>query len=269
MQRWEGDNVKLERRADFNKLIDLLRQGKPVVALIRNGSTDVAGTTWPSMHWITIHGFSASEEKIYYTETNDGGTYEYSFSEFQSKWDWRVGDGLANESIRANGVEPKTMIWVDRVPPVVAQSQTPSQPVAQTINIPLVLDANNGTGNLYLYPNSDTNNSNHLWTIMPLSDGYFMLISKRNGYALDANGGTGNLYLHPNPDTTNPNHYWRLTQVGGYYMITSRVNGYALDANRGTGNLYLHPNPDRGNPNHLWKIVDVGNYRMIGSALGN
>jgi hypothetical protein len=137
------------------------------------------------------------------------------------------------------------------------------------VSLNLALDANNGSGNLYLYPNLDPTNNNHLWTITPLSDGYFMITSKRNGYALDANGGTGNLYLHPNPDTKNPNHHWRLTQVGGFYMITSRVNGYALDANGGTRNLYLHPNPDRGNSNHLWKIVDVGSYKAIGSALKN
>lgn len=268
MRKWEVDNVKLERKADFNKLLDLLRQGKPVVALIRNGSQSIANTTWPTMHWIVIHGFSQSEQKIYFTETDDGRTYPYSYSEFQSKWDWRVDRGPASVSLNNNGVEPKTMIWVDRVPPVIAQSQPPSssQPVA---SLNLALDANNGTGNLYLYPNLDSTNNNHLWTITPLSDDYFMIISKRNGYALDANGGTKNLYLHPSPDKRNPNHYWRLTQVGGFYMITSRVNGYALDANGGTRNLYLHPNPNRGNSNHLWKIVDVGSYKAIGSALKN
>jgi hypothetical protein len=141
--------------------------------------------------------------------------------------------------------------------------------IENTVSLKLALDANNGSGNLYLYPNLDPINNNHLWTITPLSDGYFMITSKRNGYALDANGGTKNLYLHPNPDTKNPNHYWRLTQVGAFYMITSRVNGYALDANGGTRNLYLNPNPDRGNSNHLWKIVDVGSYKAIGSALKN
>ncbi|MDB9482612.1 C39 family peptidase [Dolichospermum circinale CS-537/05] len=131
MKRWEGDNVKLERKADFNKLLGLLRQGKPVIVLLRVGSDKHFGTTWPIMHWVVVNGFSASEQKIYFTETEDGKTYEYSYGEFQSNWDWRVGKGLASEALHKNGVQPKTMIWVDRVPPVVAQSQgTPSQPVA-------------------------------------------------------------------------------------------------------------------------------------------
>ncbi|ULP72690.1 hypothetical protein BDGGKGIB_02335 [Nodularia sphaerocarpa UHCC 0038] len=129
MKRWEGDNVKLERKADFNKLLGLLRQGKPVVVLLRVGSEKIVGTTWPAMHWVVVNGFSASEQKIYFTETSDGKIYDYSYGEFQSNWDWRVGKGLASEALYKNGVEPKTMIWVDRVPPVVAQSQdTPSQP---------------------------------------------------------------------------------------------------------------------------------------------
>ncbi|MFN7347888.1 MAG: hemopexin repeat-containing protein [Dolichospermum sp.] len=127
MKRWEGDNVKLERKADFNKLLGLLRQGKPVVVLLRvEPSINVAGTTWPAMHWVVVNGFS--DKHIYFTETNDGKIYQYSYGDFQSKWDWRVGKGLASEALHKNGVQPKTMIWVDRVPPVVAQSQgTPSQ----------------------------------------------------------------------------------------------------------------------------------------------
>ncbi|NEZ54185.1 C39 family peptidase, partial [Adonisia turfae] len=133
MKQWEGDNVKLERRASFNKLLGLLRDGKPVVVLLRVGTIDPGATpvgisfsgTWPEMHWVTVHGFSADEEKIYYTETN-GKTYQYSYRDFQSKWDWRVGAGLANEALFANGVEPKTMIWVDRVPPAVANLNPPA-----------------------------------------------------------------------------------------------------------------------------------------------
>ena len=80
MKRWEGDNVKLERKADFNKLLGLLRQGKPVVVLLRDEpSIKIAGTTWPAMHWVTVHGFSASAQKIYYTETTDGKHREYSY----------------------------------------------------------------------------------------------------------------------------------------------------------------------------------------------
>ena len=146
MKRWEGENVKLERKADFNKLLGLLRQGKPVLVLLRVGSIDVAGTTWPAMHWVVVNGFSASDQQVYFTETEDGETYQYSYDDFQSKWDWRVGRGLASESLNKNGVEPKTMIWVDRVSPVVAQSSsTPTGiPISVNFGNTLFYDRNNG-----------------------------------------------------------------------------------------------------------------------------
>ncbi|MFM5891016.1 MAG: C39 family peptidase, partial [Dolichospermum sp.] len=92
MKRWEGDKVKLERKAEFNKLLGLLRQGKPVIVLLRvEPSINVVGTTWPAMHWVVVNGFS--DKHIYFTETNDGKIYQYSYGDFQSKWDWRVGKG--------------------------------------------------------------------------------------------------------------------------------------------------------------------------------
>ena len=137
-------------------------------------------------------------------------------------------------------------------------------------SLSLVLDANRGGQNVYLYSTASLNNGNHLWDIVPVTDGYHMLVSQ-NGFALDANGATESNppYSNPNPDRNNPNHLWRLEDVGGYRMITSRVNGSALDANGGSQNLYFHPNPDRNNPNHLWKFVDVDGLTIIGSGLQN
>lgn len=58
---------------------------------------------------------NGSESYFYqFVNTADGKTYEYSYGDFQSKWDWRVGTGLASEALHKNGVQSKTMIWVDR-----------------------------------------------------------------------------------------------------------------------------------------------------------
>jgi Peptidase_C39 like family len=117
MRRWEGNNVRLERGASFSGLLDLVRDGKPVIALLRVGSippqTTLSGT-WPELHWVAVHGFNESERMIYYTDT-DGGRYQKSYDEFQSQWDWRVGTGFASEALHRNGVQAKTIIWVDRV----------------------------------------------------------------------------------------------------------------------------------------------------------
>jgi hypothetical protein len=125
MKRWEGESVKLERKADFATLKRLLSEGKPVVALLRVGSIDtVVAGTWPAMHWVAINGFSESKRLIYFNDT-DGGRYEKSYDEFLKEWDWSVGRGFASESLSKNGVQSRTMIWVDRTPPSLASSSTP------------------------------------------------------------------------------------------------------------------------------------------------
>jgi hypothetical protein len=117
MQRWEGNKVRLERGTSFSSLLNLLSDGKPVITLLRVGSippeTTLSGT-WPELHWVAVHGFNAMDRMIYYTDT-DGGRYQISYDEFQGQWDWRVGRGFASEALHRNGVQAKTMIWVDRV----------------------------------------------------------------------------------------------------------------------------------------------------------
>ena len=71
------------------------------------------GGTWPSMHWYVVNGFDEGRRMIYYTETN-GGRYEISYDDFLDKWGWGIGRGLASSTLEENGLETRTMIWVDR-----------------------------------------------------------------------------------------------------------------------------------------------------------
>jgi hypothetical protein len=120
MSRWAGDEVKLERQASFDKLRSLLSEGKPVITLVRVGTIEGnriggigIGGTWPSMHWFVVHGFDEGRRMIYYTDTN-GGRDEMPYDEFLSKWGWGIGRGAASSTLAANGVETRTMVWVDR-----------------------------------------------------------------------------------------------------------------------------------------------------------
>jgi hypothetical protein len=119
LARWEGGNAKLSTRASFGELKARIQEGKPVLTLLRVGSFKPAGGifgTWPEMHWVTVHGFNETTQKIYYTDTQDNSVVRpQSYSEFQGQWDWSIGDGLANETIWGKGIRPKTMVWVDRV----------------------------------------------------------------------------------------------------------------------------------------------------------
>jgi hypothetical protein len=146
MKQWEGEKVKLERKADFATLKRVLSEGKPVVALLRVGSIDtVVAGKWPAMHWVAVNGFNESEKLISVNDT-DGSRYDLTYDEFQKQWDWSVGRGFASESLSKNGVQSRTMIWVDRTPPSLASSSTPITGVPIPVNSgnTLFYDRSNG-----------------------------------------------------------------------------------------------------------------------------
>ena len=126
MQRYEGNKVVLERSSNITRLLNLLVESKPVITLLRVGSFRPAGCSrsyypfdfgycnvWPEMHWVVVTGFNSHNNQIYYTDTN-GGKYLMTYHQFNGQWNWGIGDGLAKEVMYANGVYPRTMVWVDR-----------------------------------------------------------------------------------------------------------------------------------------------------------
>ena len=122
MQRWEGDRVKRSAKSNFNRLINLVRSGKPAIALIRVGGFKVAYVgSIPYLHWIVVTGVDSESQQIYYTDTNSQN-YVISYQDFQSKWnlgldqnglDKSMSGAIAN-ILKSNGVEPRTMVWVER-----------------------------------------------------------------------------------------------------------------------------------------------------------
>ena len=117
MQRWEGDRVKQLPRTNFNKLISLVRSGKPAIALVRVGGLSIPYVgSIPYLHWIAVTGVDAEHQQIYYTDTNSQ-SYSLSYQDFQARWnlglDRDVSVATANV-FKNNGVEPRTIVWIDR-----------------------------------------------------------------------------------------------------------------------------------------------------------
>ncbi|CAN1210498.1 hypothetical protein TUMEXPCC7403_09905 [Tumidithrix helvetica PCC 7403] len=114
MQRWEGDKVKLARKVELATLLSLLETGKPVIGLIRVGSFKVPlfGTA-PYLHWVALTGFDRAQHLIYYTDTN-GKEATMSYEEFMQKWSLGSDGNAVNAILKGNGVEPRTIVWVDR-----------------------------------------------------------------------------------------------------------------------------------------------------------
>ncbi|MEE3716119.1 C39 family peptidase [Tumidithrix elongata RA019] len=114
MQRWEGDRVKLARKVELATLLSLLETGKPVIGLIRVGSFKVPlfGTA-PYLHWVALTGFDRAQQQIYYTDTNSQES-SMSYEEFLRKWNLGSDGNAVNAILKGNGVEPRTIVWVDR-----------------------------------------------------------------------------------------------------------------------------------------------------------
>lgn len=117
MQRWEGDRVKKSPQTSFNRLINLVRSGKPAIALVRVGSFQIPYIgSIPYLHWIAVTGADPVQQQIYYTDTNSQ-VYSLSYKDFQSRWnlglDRDVSNAIAN-ILKSNGVEARTIVWIDR-----------------------------------------------------------------------------------------------------------------------------------------------------------
>ncbi len=119
LQRWEGDRVRRSSQTSFNKLVSLVRSGKPAIALIRVGNFSIPYVgSIPTLHWIVVTG--ADSRQIYYTDTNSQ-TYSLSYQDFQTKWNLGLAqDGNKEVSVaianilKSNGVEARTLVWIDR-----------------------------------------------------------------------------------------------------------------------------------------------------------
>ena len=110
MSSYAGKDVKLQRKASFNDLVNLISQGKPVITLVK-----LKGGHFPTMHWWIVDGIDKRNRKFHVTDTNNSKRW-YSYNEFRKKWDWKIGEGAAKRILKANGLELKTMVWIDRVP---------------------------------------------------------------------------------------------------------------------------------------------------------
>ncbi len=117
MQHWEGDRVKKSPQTSFNRLINLVRSGKPAIALVRVGSLTIPYVgAIPYLHWIAVTGADPQSQQIYYTDTNSQ-TYSLSYQDFQTMWnlglDRDVSVAIASV-LKSNGVEARTIVWVDK-----------------------------------------------------------------------------------------------------------------------------------------------------------
>ena len=124
MWHWRPE-TQIERAspANFDKILGLLRSGKPVIALINSGGTlgangrirddgylQYLGVVPRTLHYVVLTGFDERTRQIRYMDF-DGVAKSWSFTEFMARWSYRTR-GLSGDFLTGQlGCKERTIIW--------------------------------------------------------------------------------------------------------------------------------------------------------------
>lgn len=98
-----------ENRSSFERVLELLGQGRPCVALVEDGGSF-------NLHWIALQGYDKDQKRIFFTDTN-GETKSYTFDDFKTVWDWKFGIlSWGNGVLSVRGVHGRTIITTGAEP---------------------------------------------------------------------------------------------------------------------------------------------------------
>lgn len=110
-------DTQLATEASFDTVVNLLRQGKPVIALVASGlASDTAFGKVGNLHYVVLDGIDVARRIICYTDT-DGVRKSWSYEEFQDRWNWGgswftgVAGDLAQGFLNSLGVHERTIIY--------------------------------------------------------------------------------------------------------------------------------------------------------------
>ncbi len=78
LRKFKSD-LGMDTNASLVNVLDFLRSGKPVIALIASRNR--------TLHYVALNGFDLDSGTIRYVDTN-GGRGSYTFAEFEHRWKW-------------------------------------------------------------------------------------------------------------------------------------------------------------------------------------
>jgi Ca2+-binding RTX toxin-like protein len=113
-------DVSLERGASRDRVLQLLGQGKPVIALVAVKKVDIEKFgikvgTYGLLHYVVLNGYDQASETIRYVDT-DGTAKTWTFSQFSKRSNWvdyftGIPGNAMQESLRALGMRNQTIIF--------------------------------------------------------------------------------------------------------------------------------------------------------------
>jgi hypothetical protein len=113
MQQYKSD-VQWESDASLNTVLNLIGQGKPVIALTGRGEfpyPQVGGFDLgpEKLHYVLLTGFDLNTQQLFFMDT-DGASKTWSYGEFGQLWDWDAGP-LADAFLSTLGVDQRTILY--------------------------------------------------------------------------------------------------------------------------------------------------------------
>jgi hypothetical protein len=112
---WRPES-RLESLGNFDRVLELLGSGAPVVALVGFGSISVnfgifeSGTTPRMLHYVTLTGFDRASQRIFYTDT-DGARKSWSFAHFNRIWNFPASGATGDFITGTLGVSQRTILY--------------------------------------------------------------------------------------------------------------------------------------------------------------
>jgi len=116
-------------QATVEQILALLSEGKPVVAMVRVGTVDVASqlggvgqmlgkagswvkqaNAFPLLHWIALQGFDRARGVLYFTDTN-GRHSQVRFTDFERAFHWSCASDFASKLLEMAGVTPGNIVY--------------------------------------------------------------------------------------------------------------------------------------------------------------
>jgi hypothetical protein len=112
----------LEQNASIERIIQLLDQGIPVIALhlqkTKEWYTDIAGTkvgfSYPMLHYFTVAGYDTQGFHVY--DTGSNGYYVLSFEDFRKMYDWAGWNTSSpvHAFLESEGVKKRSILFINR-----------------------------------------------------------------------------------------------------------------------------------------------------------
>lgn len=106
--------VEIETESSLQHVKDLLLEGKPVIALVSVGTTNVYLGRIGQLHYVVLNGFDTTANTFRYVDTN-GATKTWTAAQFERNWNWHndfhgVGGNLVQGTLALAGMRERSIL---------------------------------------------------------------------------------------------------------------------------------------------------------------